>query len=95
MSNAVSLEQLQNTPPGQLIHERRGEGFITAVGSRTIVEYRTTSRARPRIRTGAEFNQYVKELLASQPRSVTGYRARLAAIQELVRQTDATRYPGR
>jgi hypothetical protein len=49
----------------------------------------TQPRRQPQTRTGFEFHRYVEQLLAAQPRTVTGYRARLAAVEELVRQTDA------
>ena len=95
--NAPYLDWLQAQPAGQLVEERRGGGFLTSLGGRMISEHRTATQARqrPRPRNRAELNAYVRELLACQPRTPTGYRARLAAIEELCRQADAIRYPAR
>jgi hypothetical protein len=77
------LDWLQAQPEGQLINERRPGG-----SGRMLTEQRTVTRTR-RTRNRAEFNAFVQELLECQPRTVSGYQARLAALEELVRQTDA------
>jgi hypothetical protein len=76
-----SFDELMNTKPGQLIYERRGGGPITSVGNQLVVEQRSLDRAH--IRSWPEFNRYVEQLLASQPKTLTGYQARLALIEEL------------
>jgi hypothetical protein len=82
------LDWLQGHPAGQLVNERRDSGSMLALSGKPLPEYRTARQARRRqTRTGAEFHRYVEELLRAQPRTVTGYRARLAALEELVRQT--------
>jgi hypothetical protein len=85
----LTFSELQALPSGQLIHERRGGGPITSVGNRRlVVEQRSSGRTRPQTRNMREFYGYVETLLASTPRTVTGYRARLAALEELCPQTD-------
>jgi hypothetical protein len=85
----LTFEELQALPPGELVRERRGGGAITSVGNRRlVVEQRSESRTRPQTRNMREFYAHVEQLLQSSPRTVTGYRSRLAAIEELCRQTD-------
>jgi hypothetical protein len=48
-------------------------------GDARIDEHRTTSRAQPR--SMSALYRQTEELLAAQPRTVDGYRARLAALE--------------
>jgi len=82
---ALTLAELESAHPGQLVKERRGGGFWGLKGQ---AEYRSASRVRPQTRNGREFHDYVEKLLAAQPRTLAGYEARTAALEELCRQTD-------
>jgi hypothetical protein len=85
----LTFEELQALPAGRLINERRAGGPITSVGNRRLlVEQRSQSRAHRRPRNMRQFYDGIEELLASLPKTPTGYRSRLAALEELCRQTD-------
>jgi hypothetical protein len=67
----LTWDELQNTPRGKLIHERRGGGFVASVGDRDLVaEYRTEDRARG----------------ARRPQTLAEFRQRLFALQERLAQ---------
>jgi hypothetical protein len=90
------LAQVRPRGKDALIEERRSAPCSLSVGGPSLAQYRSADGARPQPHNGREFYRHVQQLLASQPRTVTGYRSRLAAVEELCKQVDAeaSRYPG-